>query len=152
MAKTGRPSKYSHEICDYICEQLATSNRSLRSICQDEGIPNIGTVLRWLSESDKEEFHKQYARAKEQQADFLAEEILEIADYTAKDTIETEKGPIEDKEWVNRSRLRVDARKWVASKLKPKKYGDKIDVTSQGDKINTVTPTIKLPDGTTLEL
>jgi hypothetical protein len=71
-----------------------------------------------------------YARAKEQQADLLAEEIIEIADDSSKDLqgYDDYNNPIENKEFVNRSKLRVDARKWVASKLKPKKYGDKLEL------------------------
>lgn len=67
--------------------------------------------------------------AREDQADTLADEILEIADESENDTYEVDLGDgviiqKENREVVNRSRLRVDARKWVAAKLKPKKYGD----------------------------
>lgn len=101
---------FTQELADEICERLA-KGESLRSICRDEHVPSLTTVLRWVEE--KPEFSEQYARAREAQADTLADEIISIADDDAED--------------VNRSRLRVDARKWVASKLKPKRYGDKID-------------------------
>ena len=74
--------------------------------------------------------------------------MLTIADHSDKDTViiydkQGNPVPVEDKEWTNRSRLRVDTRKWIASKLKPKKYGDKIDVTTQGQAITQVTITEK---------
>lgn len=126
-----RPREYTQDIADEICEQISTSNKSLRSICIPDTMPAVRTVLYWLS--NNESFLQQYTRAKEEQADFLAEEIIEIADDTSQDLerIDEYGRRIENKEFVNRSRLRVDARKWVASKLKPKKYGDKLDVTSK---------------------
>lgn len=150
---TGRPSLFTQEVADSICEQLATSSKSLRSICLQEDMPAIRTVLQWLAKADSEEcdenlkiFAHQYARAKQEQADFLAEEIIEIADDNTDDILRKKEVKNangskmvlleENKEFTNRSRLRVDARKWIASKLKPKKYGDKLDLTSQGDKLN----------------
>jgi hypothetical protein len=129
-SKTGAPSKYSKEIADKICELISTSNRGLRSICKELDLSTM-TVLRWLDDEDKKDFCLQYARAKEEQADYLAEEILEIADDSSGDIkiIKDKAGndiEVENTEFTNRSKLRVDARKWVASKLKPKKYGDKI--------------------------
>lgn len=123
----GRPTIYSQELADVICDRIATSSLSLKKLCDnDEFMPYSGTVLRWLRE--KEDFRNQYARAKEEQADYLAEQILDIADDSSNDTVMGEFGPMEHKEWINRSRLRVDARKWIASKLKPKKYGDKLEL------------------------
>jgi len=143
---------FSQEIADSICEQLATSSKSLRSICKEEGMPTVRTVLSWLAQGDKEDatpelkgFLHQYARAREQQADFLAEEIIEISDDGTNDLMTITKGDkeynVENKEVTNRSRLRVDARKWIASKLKPKKYGDKLDVTTKGNEIPSATIT-----------
>lgn len=80
---------------------------------------------------------KQYARACELRAETIFEEIIEISDESNADLTIGEKGNlIIDGEAVQRSRLRVDARKWYLSKLQPKKYGDKIDVTTDGEKIN----------------
>lgn len=130
MASVGRPSKYTREQADAICEQIATSSKSMKRICEELNLP-IRTVLGWLQ--DIEEFQQLYARAKEQQADFLAEEMLEIADDGSNDFMTITKGSesynVEDKEWTSRSKLRVEARKWIASKLKPKKYGDKVELT-----------------------
>lgn len=132
--KKGRPSAYTPEIADKICSEIATSSKSLKTICKEEGMPDAATVMRWLRVN--EDFRDQYARAKEEQADFLAEEILDIADDATNDFMTITKGDIsyevENKEWTSRSKLRVESRKWIASKLKPKKYGEKLDMTSDG--------------------
>jgi hypothetical protein len=134
----GRPEKYSQEIADKICLEIATSSKSLRTICKQDGMPSVETILRWLRE-DKEKFCAQYTRAKEEQADFMCEEMVDIADDGSNDLMTITKGDtsyeIENKEVTNRSKLRVETRKWLASKLKPKKYGDKLDVTSAGEPI-----------------
>lgn len=132
MAKEGRPTKYTKELGDLICDLIANSDRGLRSICQEVSIVP-STVFTWIQ--NYPDFQKQYARARELQADFLAEQILEISDYSANDTIHTDKGEIPDHEWISRSRLRVDSRKWLASKLAPKKYGDKVDMNVAVTKI-----------------
>lgn len=102
--------------------------------------------MRWLREN--EEFRNQYARAKEDQADFLAEEILDIADDGSNDFMTITKGNktynVENTEWTSRSKLRVEARKWIAAKLKPKRYGEKIDMTSDGKAIPQTTLTVKV--------
>jgi len=132
----GRPEIYNKEIANKICTEISSSSKSLRTICKGEGMPNVATVLRWLRD-DKDGFCTQYARAKEEQADFMIEEMIDIADDGSNDLIETEKGQQENKEVVNRSKLRVETRKWIASKLKPKKYGDKVDITTGGEKLET---------------
>jgi len=133
MAKKGRPTTFTQEIADTICEQLATSSKSLKKICKELDL-NAGTVLAWLSSN--KEFQDQYARAKEEQADLLADEILEISDDGTNDTYMDDEGNMRtDNDVIQRSKLRVDARKWLASKLKPKKYGDKTDITSGGNEI-----------------
>jgi hypothetical protein len=110
-----RPSDFTQELADRICAQLSEGN-SLRSVCRQESMPSATTVFNWLRTNPG--FLEQYARAKEESADALADEMLDIADNT-------------DEEAQSR-RVRVDTRKWIASKLKPKKYGDKIDATLSG--------------------
>lgn len=131
----GRPNIYSKELAVIICEEISTSSKSLRTICKDEKLPSVSTVLNWLK--DIPEFLTQYTRAKEQQADFLAEEMIDIADDSSGDIDRVDEygNVIENKEFTSRSRLRVETRKWAASKLKPKKYGDKLDLTSDGEKV-----------------
>lgn len=121
----GRPSSFTQEIADKICE-LIEQGKSLRQISEIEGMPCKATIMNWCNE--KRDFLDQYVRAKEEQAEYLADEILEIADNARNDWMEINAGDdIGFKlngEHVQRSRLRIDTRKWLAGKLKPKKYGD----------------------------
>lgn len=94
-------------------------------------MPSVQTVFSWMRKHP--EFLEQYARAKEESADALADEILDIADDSTNDTVETEDGVRVNHENIQRARLRVDTRKWIASKLKPKKYGDKLAVGGADD-------------------
>lgn len=125
----GAPSKKTPEICEAICDGIA-QGKSARTMCVEIGIAQP-TLWKWLN--DDEQFAKHYARAKELGHDLLAEEILQIADETQNDWLEREDGTrYIDNEAVQRSRLRVDARKWYLSKLSPKKYGDKLHATLEG--------------------
>jgi hypothetical protein len=125
-ANVSRPSEYTLETADRICEQLA-EGMSLRSVCKADDMPSTVTVFKWLRTYP--EFLSQYARAKEESADALADEMLDIADESERDTVIDENGNARpNNEWISRSRLRVDTRKWIASKLKPKKYGDKLEL------------------------
>ncbi len=124
-----RPSEYTQEIADEICAQLA-DGKSLRTVCRADSMPCVATVFNWFRKYPQ--FLEQYARAKEESADTLADEILEIADDGRNDWMErngeADKGWAVNGEQIQRSRLRVDTRKWIASKLKPKKYGDKLEL------------------------
>ena len=131
---TGRPSSYSQELADHICDELA-AGRSLRAICrEDEEMPAASTVCRWLAQIDS--FREQYARAREAQADALFDEILDIADtpQVGQKSVSKVTGlEITEADMIEHRRLQVDARKWIAGKLAPKKYGDKVDVNHGGD-------------------
>ena len=129
--KVGRPSDYSEETALIICNRMI-KGESLRSICRDESMPDAGTVLRWASKHS--EFRQQYDDAMAQRAESMFEEILDIADETSRDTINTDTGERANTEWISRSRLRVDARKWMLSKMMPKKYGEKLELA--GDPAN----------------
>lgn len=126
---------YTKKIADQICALLA-QGISLRTICKRNDMPGLETVFGWLRKNAS--FSEQYARAKEEASDALIEEMLDIADDGANDWMETHDpenpGWKFNHEHVQRSKLRVDTRKWYASKLKPKKYGDKVDLTSGGEK------------------
>jgi hypothetical protein len=131
----GQPTKYNQKISDEICELVATTSKSMKTICKMVGI-SYQTHLNWIRTTP--EYFDQYARAKEDQSDLLIEEMIDIADDSSGDEKVTADGVVKmDSEYVQRSRIRIDTRKWIASKLKPKKYGDKVDVTSDGDKIQT---------------
>jgi len=132
--KGGRPTLYNIDMCTEICTRLS-QGQSLRSICRAEDMPDIHTVIRWRIE--KPEFSTQYAQAREDQADTLADEIQDIADdgtndYMTKTLKNGDSVEVVDKEHIQRSRLRVDTRKWIASKLKSKSYGDKVNVDHSG--------------------
>lgn len=103
-------------------------------------MPSRAAVHKWLKE-DRGGFMDKYARAREDQADVLAEEILDIADDARNDWMERNGedsvGWALNGEHVQRSRLRIDARKWYAGKLRPKVYGDKVDHEHTG-KVNVV--------------
>lgn len=133
-----RSSEFTQEIADLICEKLVTG-LSLRKICLDDEMPHIATVFKWLAAHKL--FDEQYARAREMQAETLADEIVDIADESSRDTyIDDDGNERTDQDVIARSRLRVDARKWVASKLLPKKYGDKIETNHTGSlEIQTIT-------------
>ncbi|ELY3709794.1 DNA packaging protein [Cronobacter sakazakii] len=127
--KTGRPSDYTEELAEIICLRLA-EGESLRSVCRDEGMPSKQTVLRWLARN--ESFRAQYVRAKEEGAEAIAEELFDIADDGSNDWMEKLDKDGEaigyqlNGEHVQRSKLRIDTRKWYLSKILPKKYGDRI--------------------------
>jgi hypothetical protein len=140
---TGRPTSFKQSTGDEICKRLA-EGESLRGICRDDHMPAASTVFGWLAGSDEKlrPFMEQYARAREAQADNLVDEILEISDDGTNDWMErrseAEKGAGVESGWVlngehvQRSRLRVDSRKWFASKVYPKKYADKIQQEISG--------------------
>jgi hypothetical protein len=115
---------------------------SLRSALLQESLSSE-TFYKWLDEDELKA--KQYARACEERADKIVDEMLDIADDVEHDTIKTDTGERPDNEWISRSRLKVDTRKWLVSKLNPKKYGDKMDLTSDGEKLQSVS-LITMPD------
>ena len=128
--------RYSDQIAETICERIG-DGQTVREICADTDMPSMSTVFRWLA--DKEAFREQYARAKEAQAEYLADEITHIADDGTNDWMERHGKDGESLGWVvngeavQRSKLRVDTRKWLLSKMLPKKYGDKqaLEVTGE---------------------
>jgi hypothetical protein len=123
---------YTAERAAEICERLA-SGKSLNAICRDKDMPSRQTVHEWIAD-DRAGFREQYARARDAQADRFAEEILEISDDTSGDWIEREGETVLNHEHVQRSKLRVDTRKWLMARMAPRKYGDK--VTIAGDENN----------------
>lgn len=126
-------STYTEEIALRICERLA-DGESLKAMCEDEDMPSKSTVFKWLSENPT--FSDMYARAREAQADALFDDVLSIADDGRNDWMQRNFGEetrwVENGEALRRSQLRIDARKWMAGKLRPKKYGDKLDVEHSG--------------------
>jgi hypothetical protein len=113
--RIGRPSSYSDDIAAAICSRLA-GGESLRTICETAGLPSAETVRRWLLTN--EPFRAQYVRAREEQCDTLADEVLATARAATNEN-------------ANAVRVQLDAIRWFAGKVHPKKYGDKIDVTTR---------------------
>ncbi len=128
--KRGRPTLYSEALADEICE-LIMQGKALPDVAKAVHVDKT-TILRWVEKHP--DFCNRYARAREVQADVLAEEIIAIADDPATEEIQDgdETRTVISSSAVQRNRLRVDARKWYASKLAPKKYGDKLDTTVTG--------------------
>ena len=133
-AKRGAPSKFNQETADFICVMLS-EGMSLRKILKEdtEGLlPSQGTIYNWLLKNP--DFLKQYTRAREEQAETLADEIIDIADEQPEIIAVTDKRTGEliehklDGAFLQWQKNRIEARKWTASKLRPKKYGDRVAV------------------------
>lgn len=112
----GRPTDYTQELADDICTLLSDGD-SMRKICRMESMPCLSTVWKWLREN--EEFSHQYDRSIQERAEAHTEDMLEIADDSTID--------------VQRAKLMVDTRKWHSARMKPKKYGDKIQTEHSGN-------------------
>lgn len=121
----GRPSIYTPELARNVCHIISTHTQSLKELRAMYGIPSATAIHEWLVE--REEFALMYARARMSQAQLFAEEVIQISDDISNDTVIDEDGNKRcNNEWIARSRLRVDSRKWLASKLLPRVYGDKV--------------------------
>lgn len=134
--KIGRPTDYNKAIALVICTRIA-EGESLREIVKTEGMPDRTTVYDWLLRH--EEFADQYTRAREEQADTYADEIIAIADEQPEiiAVIDKKTGALIehklDGAFLQWQKNRIDARKWTAMKLKPKKYGDKVQLGNDPD-------------------
>lgn len=122
----GRKTAYNNALAATVCGRIA-AGESLRTICADAAMPSMATVQRWLAAHP--EFASQYSMAREDQADVLAEEMLDVARAKSADQVE-----------ATDKRLLIDALKWRAGKLRPKVYGDsqRIDQNVTGDVQHTV--------------
>ena len=131
----GRPTDYSKAKSDLICS-LISDGHSLRRICSVQDMPNMVTIFRWLREH--EEFSNQYRVAKKESADAMQEDMLHIADedpqlLSAGDGKDGEGAIVKIDGAFERWRLtRIQTRQWIAARLEPKKYGDKISQELSG--------------------
>jgi hypothetical protein len=129
-----RPTIHTPELARSILKRLA-DGESLRSICRAEEMPDRSTVYDWVLD-DVDGFSRQYARVREMQAHALADDQVDIADNGSNDWMERNDpdnpGWLANGEHIQRSRLRFDARRWAASKILPKVYGDRVDVNHGG--------------------
>ena len=130
-SKAGRPAMpYDEEIALTICAAIA-AGCTMEEVCSGEDMPNEDTVYRWLASTAI--FSGAYARARDQQMDVWAEQIIQIADDARNDYMDRvmQNGSFErvlDAENINRSKLRIETRKWVMGRLAAKRYGDKIEI------------------------
>lgn len=136
MAEIGRPSDYNDALVDLFCERIATSERGVCRICdEDDDMPHEATIYRWLAKHPS--FREKYARAKEMQALPIVERMRDVAADGRNDWMQRLAFKGANPSWepcgehINRSRLRVDTDKWLLSKLLPKQYGDRqqVDLT-----------------------
>lgn len=129
MSEAGRPTKFNKKLAQEICETIACSSLSLSKLCHiNEHWPARATIYLWRARNEK--FREAYLDAKRFQVELLVDEILDIADDVSRDcltrtTASGEPYDVPNHEWINRSRLRIDTRKWIASKLVPRLYGEK---------------------------
>lgn len=125
-----------NEKFELIIKDIEENGMAIRNAIKGYGMPDITTFYKWIKED--EDKAKRYARACETRAESIFEEILEIADKQGEDIAGEDQfgNPIINHNVIQRNRLQIDARKWVLAKMNPKKYGDKVDVTTQGEKIS----------------
>lgn len=129
--RTGRPTKYDPDVAQEVIDRL-TAGETLSAICRDEGMPKRTTFLNWVSD-DRGGLSDTYARARELGLYAMAEETVEIADDSQRDHVEGERGVVFDSEHVQRSRLRVETRKWMVARLLPHVFGDRVTVAGDKD-------------------
>ena len=135
-SKMGRPTIYTQQLADLICLRIA-EGESLREIVRSEGMPERATVYDWLLK--KPDFSDKYTRAREEQADTLADEIIAIADEQPEiiPVLDKRTGEVIehklDGAFLQWQKNRIDARKWTAMKLKPKKYGERLALAGDKD-------------------
>lgn len=130
----GRPSDFNPELAERICLEISSSSEGLDSICNRvPDFPHSRTIYVWLIRH--EEFQQQYARAKERQAQLLADQIITIADTTEPGEIVTIKPDGEERkiaDMTEHRKLKIESRKWLAMKLLPRIYGDKSTIEISG--------------------
>ena len=141
----GRPSTFNAKIAEQVCQAIETTPKGLKWIIEaNSKFPPIRTFYDWLERD--EALSQRYRRARERQAELLVDETLEIADDTSEDTKivggEDNEREAANSEWIQRSKVRIETRFKLASKLNPKKWGDKITnehTGPDGGPIETIT-------------
>jgi hypothetical protein len=126
-SKAKKPRTKTIDKFELILIDIAENNLAVRDAVKKQ--MSFRTFYDLLKDEEKV---KQYARACEIRADKIADEILDISDATENDVITDLEGKeIINHNIINRDRLRVDARKWLLSKMNPKKYGDKLQLDNK---------------------
>lgn len=126
---SNKPTQFTEELAAAICT-LVMEGMSLRAICRMDGMPTNPTVYRWIAE--RPDFAGQYARATDVRAELVFDEIFDIADDAHNDWMERhgddDDGWVANGEHIQRSKLRIDARKWALARMNPRKYGEKLGI------------------------
>ena len=154
MALTVWTPENKEKAINDILEHVA-SGKSVKSLIDHSGrdvIPSYTTWCEWLKEST--DLADNYARAMESRQEVIFEEILVIADDQEGDVYKNDEGiEFTNHNVIQRSKVRIEARQWVLGRMNAKKYGNKIDMTSGGDKLpsSQAALNITLPDGTKLD-
>jgi len=132
--RAGRPSSYSDEMADKICREIA-NGRAVHRFASTENYPSAETIRKW--KNTRPDFLAKYTRAREEQADLFASEIVDIADappimcsVPSPDGGTDERIDAAGEQW---RKTRIDARKWYASKVAPKKYGERVNLEHSGE-------------------
>ena len=133
--RTGRPSGYNLALAEKICTRLSLGE-GLQPICRDADMPSQASVYTWLHKHPA--FLEMYTRAREEQAETHADLIVSIADETpATVEVRDKDGNVLDikldSAYIAWQKNRIEARKWTAAKLKPRKYGDRIALAGDAD-------------------
>ena len=133
--KRGRPTLYNKELAERICDRIAANGISLAKICaMYDDMPTPETVYQWIHKYP--DFSEMYMIAKQRQCIALTDEILCIADNSDGDTKEDRFGNVVcDAEYVARSKIRIETRKWLAARFMPRLFGDKMHVVNDGQEI-----------------
>lgn len=130
--KIGRPTDYSIELATKICEEISLG-KSMRKVCEQEGMPSMQTVWTWLR--IHKDFLEQYEQACQERTESQHEMLLDLGDEAIE--LSQEVDAKASSAVVSAVKLKADNMKWVMSKMKPKKYGDKIDMTTNGKDLPT---------------
>jgi len=116
--KMGRPAKMDAVVFEKVCSEIEVTHEGLNALCKqyDSSAP---AFIAFKNADESGKLSERYARARDNQADYLADLMLDVAFSKSSDP-----------NMVQRDRLKIDSLKWIASKLKPKMYGDKLDLTA----------------------
>jgi hypothetical protein len=123
----GRPSKYTEELATEICAKISSTDKGIHFVAKELNI-SVSTIFEWLIKYP--DFSEKYTRARQLQTEFMREQMIEVSNHRDEDHT-----PFTGANVIQRDKLIVETLKWQMSKLNPKKYGDKIDVTSDGEKL-----------------
>ena len=147
IPKIGCPSSYTHELGEEICSKIAVSDYGLKRLCaENPHWPTRKCILEWRIKIKS--FGDMYEKAKKDQVETLIDDCLDIADNTSHDTLirvnkDGEEYEVCNSEWINRSRLRIDTRKFLAQKLAPKLYGDRITEKENSESLSDAVVAMK---------